>query len=93
MPSVCIRSVCCVQIVCTLFANSCSMCACIYHEQVRMDYIFFVPPFPFFEGTRAEFANPTLDDCWYGRVVLLCHIQVKLDKKDGDGRSVRMDCD
>ena len=23
---------------------------------------------------------------------LLCRIRVKLDKKDGDGRSVRMDC-
>ncbi len=69
------------------------MCACIIHEQVQMDCIFFVPPFPFFEGTRAEFANPALDDCWYGLVVLLCRIRVKLDKKDGDGRSVRMDCD
>jgi hypothetical protein len=66
------------------------MCACI--NQVRMDFI-FVPPFPFFEGTRAEFADPALTDCWYGRVVLLCRIRVKLDKKDGDGRSVRMDCD
>ncbi len=75
MQLVCIWSVCCVQIGCTLFANSlftllseclqtvCSMCACINHEQVRMDYIFFVPPFPFFEGTRAEFADATLDDC------------------------------
>jgi hypothetical protein len=26
-------------------------------------------------------------------VVLLCSIRVKLDKKDGNGRSVRMDCD
>jgi hypothetical protein len=62
------------------------MCACINHEQVQMDCIFFVPPFPFFEGTRAEFANPALDDCWYGRVVLLCSIRVKLDKKDQQGR-------
>jgi hypothetical protein len=58
-----------------------------------MDFVFFVPPFPFFEGTRAEFADPTLDDCCYGRVVLLCRIRVKLHKKDGDGRSVLMDCD
>ncbi len=29
-------------------------------------------------------------DPW--RVMLLFHIQVKLDKKDGDGRSVQMDC-
>ncbi len=51
------------------------MCAFIFHEQVRMDYIFFVPPFPFFEGTCPEFANPTQDDCLYGRVVLLCRIR------------------
>jgi hypothetical protein len=44
------------------------MCACINHGQVRMDYVFFIPPPPF-------------------------RIRVKLDKKDGDGRSVRMDCD
>ena len=69
------------------------MCAYINHEQVRMDYVFFIPPFPFFEGTRVDFADPTLEDCWYGRVALLCRIRVKLDKKDGDGRSVRMDCD
>jgi hypothetical protein len=68
------------------------MCACINHEQVRMDYVLFIPPPPFFEGTRAEF-DTTLEDCWYGRVVLLFRIRVKLDKKDGDGRSVRMDCD
>ena len=34
---------------------------------------------------RVEFADPTLEDCWYGRVALLCRIRVKLDKKDGDG--------
>jgi hypothetical protein len=58
-----------------------------------MDYIFFIPPPPFFAGTRIEFADPSLEDCWYGRVELLYRIRVKLDKKDGDGRSVRMDCD
>jgi hypothetical protein len=36
-----------------------------------MDYVFFIPPPPFFEGTRVEFADPTLEDCWYGRVALL----------------------
>ncbi len=54
------------------------MCAFIYHEQVLMDYIFFVPPFPFFEGTCADFANPTQDDYLYGRVVLLCSIRSAL---------------
>ncbi len=57
-----------------------------------MDYVLFIPPAPFFEGTRAEF-DTTLEDCWYERVVLLFCIRVKLDKKDGDGRSVWMDCD
>ena len=61
------------------------------HEQVLMDYVLFIPPPPFFEGTRAEF-DTTLEDCWYARMVLLFRIRVKSDKKDGDGRSVRLDC-
>ncbi len=44
------------------------------------------------EGTRAKF-DTTLEDCWYGRVMLLFRVWVKLDKKDGDGRLFRMDCD
>ena len=63
-----------------------------HHEHVRMDFVFFVPQPPFFEGIRAEF-DVTLDNCWYGRVVLLFRILVKTDKKDRDGRSVLMDCD
>ena len=57
-----------------------------------MEYVLFIPPPPFFEGTLAEF-DTTLGDCWYGRVVLLFRVQVKLDKKNCDGRSARMDCD
>ena len=57
-----------------------------------MDNVLFIPPPPFFKGTRAEF-DTTLEDCWYGRVVLLSRVRVKLDKKDGDGRSIRMDID
>jgi len=63
-----------------------------HHDQVRMDLVFFIPPPPFFKGTRAEF-DVTLDNCWYGRVVLLFRIRVKTDKKDRNGRSVLMDCD
>ena len=63
-----------------------------HHEQVRMDFVFFIPPPPFFEGSRAEF-DATLENCWYGRVVLLFRIRVKTDKKDRNGRSVLMDCD
>ena len=67
----------------------CSMCACTNHEQVRMDNVLFIPPHPFFEGTRAEF-DTTLEDCWYRRLALLFRVRrVKLDKKDGDGRPVR----
>ncbi len=57
-----------------------------------MDYVLFIPPPLFFEGIRAEF-DTTLEDCWYGRVVFLFRIRVKLDKKDCNGRSVWMDCD
>jgi hypothetical protein len=63
-----------------------------HHEQVRMDFVFFIPPPPFFVGTRAEF-EPSLKNCWYGRVVLLFCIRVKTDIKDDKGRSVLMDCD
>ena len=56
------------------------------------DFVFFIPPPPFFEGTRAEF-DVTLDNCWYGRVVLLFRIRVKTDEKDGKGRSGLKVCD
>ena len=52
----------------------------------------WIPPPLFFEGTRAEF-DATLENCWYGRVVLLFRIRVKTDEKDRNGRSVLMDCD
>jgi hypothetical protein len=55
-----------------------------------MDYVFFIPPPLFLEGTRAEF-DTTLEDCWYWRMVLLFRILVKLDKKEGNGRSIWMD--
>jgi hypothetical protein len=63
-----------------------------HHEEVRMDYVLFIPPPPFFEGTRAEF-DATLDSCWYGRVLLLFRMRVRTDEKDRHGRSVLMDCD
>jgi hypothetical protein len=62
------------------------------HHKVRMDYVFFIPPPPFYEGTRAEF-DVTLESCWYGRVVLLFRILVKTDQKDRNGRSVLKECD
>ena len=51
-----------------------------HHEQVRRDFVFFNPPPPFFEGTRAEF-DATLDSCGYGRVLLLFRMRVKTDEK------------
>ena len=54
-----------------------------------MDFVFFITPSPFYEGTGAEFeASLDLDSCWYGRVVLLFSIPVKTDQKDRDGRSL-----
>ncbi len=74
------------------------LCACKQYVQcvqvstVLVDYVPFIPPPPFFDGTRAEF-DTTLKDCWYWCILLLFRVQVKLDKEDGDGRSFRMDCD
>jgi hypothetical protein len=63
-----------------------------HHADVRMDFVFFIPPPPFYDGTLADF-EPSLDTCWFGRVVLLCRFRVKTDMKDDKGRSVLMDCD
>ena len=63
-----------------------------HHEHVRMDFVIFIPPPPFFEGSRAEF-DTTLDNCRYWRVVLLFRIRVKTDEKDRNARSVLKDCD
>jgi hypothetical protein len=63
-----------------------------HHEQVQMDFIFLIPPPPFFEGNRAEF-DVTVDSCWYGHVLLLFRTRVKTDEKNNKGRSVLMDCD
>ena len=43
-----------------------------------MDYVFFVPPEPFYSGRKRDF-EIDLDTCWYGRVVLLFRIKVKSD--------------
>ena len=44
----------------------------------RMDYVFFIPPPPFYTGRRGAF-EIDLDSCWYGRVVLLFRMKVKAD--------------
>ncbi len=53
----------------------------------------YVAKHPVLKYFRAKLANFLNDFRLAGRVVLLVRIRVKLDKKDGDGRSVRMDCD
>ena len=57
-----------------------------------MDFVFFIQPPPFYEGTRAEF-EASLDSCWwYWCMVLLFSILVKTAQKDRDGRSVLKEC-
>jgi hypothetical protein len=34
------------------------------------DYVFFIPPPPHFTGSLSHF-SPSVDDCWYGRVLLI----------------------
>jgi len=48
---------------------------------------------PVLKYFRAKLANFLNDFRLAGCVVLLVRIRVKLDKKNGDGRSVPMDCD
>jgi hypothetical protein len=60
-------------------------------QEQDQDFVFVIPPPPFFEGTRAKF-DATLESCWYGRVLLLFRIRVKTDEKDRNSRSVLKDC-
>ncbi len=48
-----------------------------HHADVLMDYVFFIAPPPFYEGTLADFEQ-TLDNCWFWRVVLLFLLQWEL---------------
>ena len=43
-----------------------------------MDYVFFIPPRPFYIGRRRDFELP-LDDAWYGRLSLLFNMQFRTD--------------
>ena len=58
---------------------------------MRMDFVFFIPPPPFYLGTRAEF-EVSMDSYLYGLGVLLFSILVETDQKDRDGRSVLKEC-
>jgi hypothetical protein len=49
-----------------------------FHDDLRMDYVFFVPPPPFYTGRKRDF-EVDLNTCWYGRVVLLFRIKVRSD--------------
>ena len=45
---------------------------------LRQDYVFFIPPPPHYQGTRAAF-SPSIDACWYGRVNLIFKMRVLTD--------------
>jgi hypothetical protein len=47
-------------------------------SSTRTDYVFFIPPPPFFTGRRADF-HLSLDDAWYGRVTLLFKMKFRHD--------------
>ena len=51
------------------------------HSTTRMDYVFFIPPRPFYTGRRKDF-ELSLDDAWYGRVSLLFKMQFRTDLGD-----------
>ncbi len=46
-----------------------------------LDYVFFIPPRPFYTGRRRDF-DLSLDDAWYGRVSLLFKAQFRTDIGD-----------
>ena len=48
---------------------------CTYNHLPWQDYVFFIPPPQFYHGRRSRF-SPSMDECWYGRVVLLFTIHV-----------------
>ena len=47
----------------------------------RMDYVFFIPPRPFYTGRCRDF-DLSLDNAWYGRVSLLFKAQFRTDRRD-----------
>lgn len=46
------------------------------------DFVFFIPPPPFYSGDRRDF-KAGLERCWYGRVVLLFKMKVETDDFSG----------
>jgi hypothetical protein len=44
-----------------------------------MDFVFFIPPRPFYTGRRRDF-ELSLDDAWYGRVSLLFKMHFRTDR-------------
>ena len=58
-------------------------------SSTRTDYVFFIPPPPFFTGRRADF-HLSLDDAWYGRVTLLFGMKFRHDS--GEIREPEVEC-
>ena len=44
----------------------------------RMDCVFFIPPPPYYTGSRRDF-DLSLENAWYGRVSLLCRMNFRTD--------------
>ncbi len=44
----------------------------------RMDCVFFIPPPPYYTGSRRDF-DLSLENAWYGRVSLLCSMKFRTD--------------
>jgi hypothetical protein len=53
----------------------------------RVDCVFFIPPPPYYTGSRRDF-DLSLENAWYGRVSLLCSMKFRTDS--GEVRDV--DC-
>jgi len=56
---------------------------------VTQDYVFFIPPPQYYRGKRSRF-NPSINDCWYGRVALLFKIHVRTDEGEVQACSCAM---
>jgi len=56
-------------------------------SSTRSDYVFVIPPPPFYTDRRADF-QLSLDNAWYGRVTLLFKMKFRHD----DGKILEAEC-
>ena len=59
----------------------------------RMDCVFFIPPPPYYTGSRRDF-DLSLENAWYGRVSLLCSMKFRTDSDEVvfNGRNSASSC-